>query len=69
MVQWVFEKCCTVKSQSLVEVIRSARLGDAALPRVPSSTLVQASDKFVRAFSEQLIVQYCALNETVANKQ
>jgi hypothetical protein len=30
---------------------------------------VQASEKFIKSFSEQLIVQYCALNETIANKQ
>lgn len=68
MVEQVFVNCCTIKSQSLIDVIKSFKLGDSSVPAISSTPLIQAADKFVRGFSEQLIVQYCALTETIANK-
>jgi hypothetical protein len=52
----------------LISIIKNAELGS-ELKSTSPSTLIQASNKFIKGLSEQLIVQYCALNEQVASKQ
>lgn len=65
----MFEQCSEIKSQDLIKNIEAAKLSDGLNKLEAPSTLVQASEKFIKSFSEQLIVQYCALSETISNKQ
>ena len=71
MISRVFELCCSLKSQDLIHIIKGNALG--AFPdgktMDKASTLIEASNKFIKGLSEQLIVQYCALNVQLASKQ
>lgn len=69
LVTRVFEQCCQIKSNDMVRIIKSAPLGGQFVTVTgASSNLVNASNKFIKSLSEQLIVFYCALNESIANK-
>lgn len=67
LIKKVFERCCFIKSEDLNKQITTFKLGSTVNDH-KSSTIVIASNKFIKNLSEQLIVQYCALNETIASK-
>jgi hypothetical protein len=66
----VFEQCCQIKSKDISKVIEQNQLGNvnAAENIKTYPTLVEASSKFIRGLSEQLILQYCSLSESIASK-
>lgn len=64
----VFEQCCSIKSQDLVKTITQSSIGSDAVA-VTSSNIVVSANKFIKSLSEQLIVYYCALSESISNKQ
>jgi hypothetical protein len=59
----VYEQCCRIKSEDTVERINENQIGTVKLHPKEQATLTESSYKFIRSFSEQLIVQYCALSE------
>jgi len=69
----VFEQCCKLKSQDLVKSIgqATAQLDVEAKPSKSaqaSSNLVNSANNFIKVLTEQLIVSYCAISESVSNK-
>ena len=69
LIQRVFELCSDIKSNNIKAVIQASKLNDIdASSKTVVPTLVTASNKFVKSFSEQLIVQYCALTELITGK-
>ena len=69
LVMKVYEQCCQIKSKDITSMMESNPLGKVSVHKDNASKLVQASSKFIRGLSEQLIVQYCALSEIIASKQ
>ncbi|CDW73494.1 UNKNOWN [Stylonychia lemnae] len=69
LVSQVFDLCSNIKSQDMVEVIKTLKLSADQIVAHESNTLTNASNKFIKGLSEQLIVQYCALSEVIAGKQ
>jgi hypothetical protein len=56
----IFQLCCSIKSEDVSKSIKATTLGQQT--EVPkSSRIVEASNKFIKSVSEQLIVYYCAL--------
>lgn len=67
LVTRVFEQCCSIKSQDITKIIKGSPLGGDTEAITPSNIVVSAN-KFIKSLSEQLIVSYCALSETLSNK-
>jgi hypothetical protein len=67
LVTRVFQQCCAIKSQDLSKTIKAHPLGGSSETHT-TSNIVIASNKFIKSLSEQLIVYYCALSESLANK-
>lgn len=67
LVTRVFEQCSVIKSQNIIQSIKNGALG-AVTPAIVSSNLSNASIKFLKNLSEQLIVYYCSLSESIAAK-
>lgn len=63
MIIKVYEKCCHIKSEDTIQRLNENKLGEVKTQIKEQSTLTESSSKFIRSFSEQLIVQYCALSE------
>jgi hypothetical protein len=52
MVQEVFEQCCDIKGRDLVQIIKDTQLNEGLLKIKEQSALVNASEKFIKSFSE-----------------
>ena len=64
----VFEQCCSIKSQDLNRMIMATSLAASRDVVAPPSNLVNASNKFIKAITEQLVVLYCSLTESLQSK-
>jgi len=64
----IFQLCCGIKSDDVSKNIKATSLGQATQVAKPSN-IVEAANKFIKSVSEQLIVYYCALSETISSKQ
>jgi|LauGreDrversion4_2_1035121.scaffolds.fasta_scaffold24603_3 hypothetical protein len=64
----IFKQCSRIKGEAMARTVKSLSLGSPIEIERPSS-IVDAANKLVKSLSEQLIVYYCALSETISSKQ
>jgi hypothetical protein len=64
----IFQLCCGIKSEEVSKAIKATALGQTTQVSKPIN-IVEAANKFIKSLSEQLIVYYCALSETISSKQ
>lgn len=67
LVTEVFELCCSIRGSNLAKVIVDTKL-DESHYIIKSSNISESSNKFIKNLSEQLIVFYCSLTESLAVK-
>ena len=67
LISRVFDQCSKLKSQSLIQCIKESPLGSSQTI-IQSSNLANSCNKFLKNISEQLIVYYCALSESLIAK-
>jgi hypothetical protein len=67
LINKVFEQCSVIRSFNVIQSIKNCPLGTVS-PVIISNSLSNASIKLLKNLSEQLIVYYCSLSESIAAK-
>ena len=67
IVSEVFKLCSNLKSNDIISVIKASPIGSDLVTPITNNIVISAN-KFIKSLSEQLIVFYCSINESIANK-
>lgn len=67
LVTEVFDLCCSIRGSNLAKVIVDTKL-EGSQHLIQSSKISESSNRFIKNLSEQLIVFYCSLTESLAVK-